>query len=140
MPIDNPPRGIDNPAMPTDRIAVQRIEHVAVVVTDVARAREFYGDVLGLTEVPRPQSFDFPGAWYRNGPTDLHIISRPQADADSRRHVAFYVADLDVAAGVLAANGYPVLWEHKYKIPAIDRFFTHDPDGNRIEVMGPERP
>ena len=92
--------------------------------------------MLGLAEVPRPESFDFPGAWYRNGPADLHIIARPQADADSRRHVAFYVADLDVAAGVLAAHGYPVLWENKYKIPDIDRFFTHDPDGNRIEIMG----
>ena len=125
--------------MPTDRITVQRIEHTAVTVTDVARAKHFYGQILGLTEVPRPESFDFGGAWYRNGPTDLHIITRPQADAQSRRHVAFYVADLDVAARVLKAHGYPVLPEEKYKIKSIDRFFTADPDGNRIEIMGPER-
>jgi catechol 2,3-dioxygenase-like lactoylglutathione lyase family enzyme len=126
--------------MPTDdRITVQRIEHVAVVVSDVERAKHFYGDVLGLTEVPRPDSFDFPGAWYRNGPTDLHIITNPQPDARSRRHVAFYVADLGVAARVLEAHGHPVRPEHKYKIRDIDRFFTEDPDGNRIEIMGPER-
>jgi catechol 2,3-dioxygenase-like lactoylglutathione lyase family enzyme len=124
--------------MPTDRITVQRIEHAAVTVTDVARARHFYGQVLGLTEVPRPESFDFGGAWYRNGPTDLHIIQRPQADAESRRHIAFYVADVDAAARVLQASGFPVLWEQKYKIKNIDRFFTADPDGNRIEIMGPE--
>ena len=125
--------------MPTDRITVQRIEHTALTVTDVARAKHFYGEVLGLTEVPRPESFDFGGAGYRNGPTDLHIIQRPQPDAESRRHVAFYVADLDAAARVLQAAGFPVLWEQKYKIRGIDRFFTADPDGNRIEVMGPER-
>jgi catechol 2,3-dioxygenase-like lactoylglutathione lyase family enzyme len=122
--------------MPTDRITVERIEHVALTVTDVDRARQFYGEVLGLTEIPRPETFDFPGAWYRNGPADLHIIGRPQADAESRRHVAFYVADIHAAARVLEKSGYPVLWEHKYKIRQIDRFFTADPDGNRIEIMG----
>src|SRR5690349_3619622 len=120
-----------------ERIHVERIEHAAVTVTDVERAKDFYGRVLGLSEVPRPESFDFGGAWYRNGPTDLHLISRPQADAESRRHVAFYVSDLAAAARVLEANGYPVLWEHKYPIQGIDRFFTHDPDRNRIEIMGP---
>ena len=122
-----------------DRINVERIEHAAVTVTDVDRAKHFYGHVLGLTEIPRPETFDFPGAWYRNGPTDLHIISRAQADSDSRRHVAFYVSAIAAAARILEAHGYPVLWERKYKIRDIDRFFTHDPDGNRIEIMGPEK-
>src|SRR5687767_4947344 len=48
--------------------AAARIDHAAVVVTDVARAVAFYRDVLGLTEVPRPPTFDFPGAWLRVGP------------------------------------------------------------------------
>jgi hypothetical protein len=38
----------------------------------------------------------------------------------------------------VAACGCEVLWEHKYKIEGVDRFFTSDPDGNRIEVQGPE--
>jgi predicted enzyme related to lactoylglutathione lyase len=124
--------------MSGDRIVVERIEHVAIIVSDVERAKQFYGQVLGLTEVPRPRTFDFPGAWYRNGPTDLHIISRPQADTESRRHVAFYVADLQAAARVLQAHGYPVLWENM-KIDGLDRFFTHDPDKNRIEMMSSDR-
>jgi len=125
--------------MSQDRVITQRIEHVALTVTDVARAKHFYGQILNLTEIPRPKSFDFPGAWYRNGATDLHIIARLQADAQSRRHVAFYVADIQTAAKVLEQNGYPVLWEQKNKIDEIDRFFTQDPDQNRIEIMGPER-
>ena len=125
--------------MPNDKITVQRIEHVALTVTDVERAKHFYGQILNLTEIPRPKSFDFSGAWYRNGATDLHIIGRQEADAPSRRHVAFYVADIEAAAKVLEQNGYPVLWEQKYKIEKIDRFFTEDPDKNRIEIMGPER-
>src|SRR3712207_7383782 len=64
------------PVMPSDRITVQRIEHVAVVVTDVARAKRFYGEVLGLTEAPRPESFDFPGAWYRSEEHTSELQSR----------------------------------------------------------------
>src|SRR5437868_1963660 len=96
-------------------IIVERIEHVAVTVSDVARAKEFYGRVLGLREVPRPQSFDFDGAWYRNGPTDLHLVARAEVDPESRRHVAFFVADIGVAARVLGGNGFEVLWEETYK-------------------------
>jgi catechol 2,3-dioxygenase-like lactoylglutathione lyase family enzyme len=120
--------------MSSDRIVVERIEHVAVIVSDIERAKAFYGGVLGMTEVPRPETFNFPGAWYRNGPTDLHLISRAQIDGESRRHVAFYVVDLQVAARVLQAHGYPVLWE-TMKITGLDRFFTRDPDHNRIEIM-----
>jgi glyoxylase I family protein len=125
--------------MSSEKIIVERIEHVAVTVSDIARAKWFYGEVLGLTEVPRPDTFNFSGAWYRNGATDLHIISRAQVDGESRRHVAFYVSDLQAAARVLAANGFPVLWE-TMKIPNLDRFFTHDPDRNRIEMMGKDGP
>ena len=111
-----------------------KLEVVIIAVSDIDRAKAFYGGVLGMTEVPRPETFNFPGAWYRNGPTDLHLISRPQIDGESRRHVAFYVSDLQAAAQVLQAHGYPVLWE-TMKIAGLDRFFTHDPDHNRIEIM-----
>jgi hypothetical protein len=31
-----------------------------------------------------------------------------------------------------------VAWNTRHKIPGVDRFFTDDPDGNRIEIQGPE--
>jgi catechol 2,3-dioxygenase-like lactoylglutathione lyase family enzyme len=124
--------------MSEEKIVVERIEHVAITVSDIDRAKRFYGELLGLTEVARPESFDFPGAWYRNGPTDLHLVSRAVLDGESKRHVAFFVSDLRAAARVLQANDFPVLWE-RMKIPSLDRFFTADPDGNRIEMMGIEQ-
>ena len=39
-------------------IVIESLHHVSVTVTDLARARQFYGDVLGLRELPRPP-FDF---------------------------------------------------------------------------------
>lgn len=114
----------------------ERIEHVTIIVTDMNRARRFYGGLLGLVEVPRPESFDFPGAWFQMGSTLLHILGKPQADTTSARHFAIWVADVHAAARHAEAGGVPVKWEAKHKIPRIDRFFIYDPDGNRIEVMG----
>jgi extradiol dioxygenase family protein len=38
----------------------KELNHVSITVTDVAKAREFYGNVLGFKEIPRP-AFNFPG-------------------------------------------------------------------------------
>ena len=119
-------------------IGANFIEHVAIIVTDLDRARDFYGRVLGLAEVSRPESFDFPGTWYQLGNTCLHLLGKPNRDADSSRHFCVRVVDLKVAETHLKSAGWPIRWETKYKILGIDRFFLHDHDGNRIEVQGPE--
>ena len=119
-------------------IGAERIEHVTIVVTDLNKARAFYAGVLGLVEVPRPPSFDFPGAWYQIGPTLLHLLGKPQRDSASPRHFCLWVAGVPEAASAIESSGSPVIWEAKHKIPGVDRFFIYDPDGNRIEIMGPE--
>jgi glyoxylase I family protein len=119
-------------------INADRIDHVAIIVTDVSRAKDFYARVLGLTEVPRPASFDFPGAWYQMGATCLHLLGKPALDSESPRHFCIWVPDLKAAAAHLESVSQPVRWEAKYKIIGIDRFFLYDPDGNRIEIQGPE--
>lgn len=67
-------------------IGATYIEHVAIIVTDLERSRRFYAEVLGFPEVPRPESFDFPGAWYQLGPTCLHLLDKPGRDSESSRH------------------------------------------------------
>src|SRR5690349_10102427 len=66
-----------------------RIDHVAVIVTDVDRARRFYAEVLSLREVQRPESFDFPGAWFQAGADAagqvIHLLGHPEADPRGRR-------------------------------------------------------
>jgi len=51
-------------------IQIDTLHHVAISVTDLPRAKRFYGEVLGLPEIPRPP-FDFPGAWFQLGDRDL---------------------------------------------------------------------
>ena len=119
-------------------LRVEHIDHVTVNITDVARAKHFYGEILGLEEVARPPSFDFPGAWYRLGSALIHLVGKPQADPLSSRHFCLWVADIGEAFGSIEAAGFEARWDTR-KIPGIDRFFTRDPDGNRVEFQGRER-
>lgn len=128
------------------RIVVSCLDHVAIYISEPDRARAFYGGLLGLREVPRPPTFDFPGMWYRIGSdqpggsfVDLHLVGRPgQVEPPSRKHFCLWVNDVHAASELLAAHGYPVDWD-RTKIAGIDRFFTRDPDHNRIEIQGWDR-
>ena len=62
------------------------IDHVqvAIPVGGEDRARAFYGDLLGLSEIERPD-LGIPGAWYRAGSVELHLIQAPAgADVGTR--------------------------------------------------------
>jgi glyoxylase I family protein len=54
-------------------IEVETLHHVSLCVTDLARAKRFYSEVLTLREIARPD-FDLPGAWYQVGDRQLHPI------------------------------------------------------------------
>ena len=54
-------------------LELQTLHHVAISVSDLARAKEFYTNVLGLEEIARP-AFPFDGAWYRVGSQEVHLI------------------------------------------------------------------
>jgi catechol 2,3-dioxygenase-like lactoylglutathione lyase family enzyme len=119
-------------------IHVSRIDHVAIDITDLERSKSFYAGVLGLSEVPRPASFDFGGAWYQIGPEVLHLVCRDAPFPPAPHHFCLWVEDIQTAANQVATAGYQVTWDTRYKIPGIDRFFVRDPDGNRVEFQGAE--
>lgn len=50
------------------------IHHSAFVVSDLARTREFYVDVLGFEEIHRPMDFVFHGAYFRLGEAEIHVV------------------------------------------------------------------
>ena len=51
----------------------ETLHHAAISVSDLVRAKQFYGEVLGLEEIPRP-NFPFDGTWYRVGNREIHLI------------------------------------------------------------------
>lgn len=119
-------------------ILVTHIDHCSVLITDVAKARHFYGDVLGLREIPAPKEFDFVALWYDLGGTYLHLLLKDKPDTISPRHFCLHVSDCAAARMELSAKGLKI--DETVKIDAADRFFVRDPDGNRIELLQWQRP
>ncbi len=115
-------------------IRVSALQHVNIVVRDVASARRFYGDFLGLSETRVTGQPQREVVWYQVGGMQLHVSFEPEPrNSGSGRHVAFVVDDVGSARRELAAAGYPV--ETARALPGIDRLFTRDPDGNRVELF-----
>ena len=115
-------------------IRFTHIDHCSVLITDLARARVFYVGVLGLTEIPKPRTFDFVALWFRlaDGQT-LHLLQKPLPDTRSPRHFALRVPDVNAAREHFRAHGVAI--QETGPIPHCDRFFVSDPDGNRIEII-----
>ena len=113
---------------------LRAIDHVSVLITDLARSRHFYRDILGLVEMAKPRTFDFVALWFRlGGDQQLHLLQKPIPDTVSPRHFALKVDDAVAARAHFAAHG--IATEETTVIPGCDRFFIRDPDGNRIEII-----
>lgn len=119
---------------------IESLHHIALIVTDLSRAKAFYGELLGLRELPRP-AFDFEGAWYALGDRQLHLIVHPPARAlrgtteiDSRDgHFAVRVADYDATLAHLRSRGVQVR-ESRHNVTPWAQIYITDPDGNIIEL------
>jgi glyoxylase I family protein len=121
-------------------IDIAALHHVSINVTDLERAKRFYGDVLGLEEIARPP-FDFEGAWYQLGDRQLHLIVHPPThtlrgttEISSREgHFAIAVRSYSEARAHLQAAGIPFDARPWGRTPWA-QIFLSDPDGNLIEL------
>jgi catechol 2,3-dioxygenase-like lactoylglutathione lyase family enzyme len=115
-----------------------RLDHVQLAAPPGSEeeARRFYGEVLGLDEIPKPESMRASGGvWFSLGEGELHIgIEDPFAPA-RKAHPGLRVEpqDLDLIAARLEEGRAPVDWDDRY--PGVRRFYTADPFGNRIEIL-----
>ena len=129
----------------------RRLDHAGLLVTDEHRAREFYVDGLGLTEVPRPANFDFPGLWVAVGDQQLHIIGEAEAgrthavhpgwrsDELARgyaTHLALEVDDFDDYLAGLRRRGIALVGGPRDRGDGVKQAYVTDPDGHVIEIMG----
>jgi len=120
------------------------IHHVALIVSDYARSRAFYTQVLGLSvrcETFRAErdswklDLDLPDG----GRLELFSFPEPPArpshpEACGLRHLAFAVDDLDACCAALSAQGLAI--EPVRLDPITGRRFTFfaDPDGLPLEL------
>lgn len=98
-------------------------------------ARRFYGDLLGLEEVHKPEPMRVSGGvWFRIGTQELHIGIEDRFAPARKAHPGLRVepAELDALASRLEDAGARVDWDDRH--PGVRRFYTADPFGNRIEI------
>ena len=112
------------------------LDHVQVAMPagreDAVRA--FYSAVLGLREIPKPAPLAARGGvWYAVGDLQLHLGVAEDFSPAKKAHPAFRVPDAASVAERLREAGYAVRWDSA--LPECSRFFTHDPFGNRIEIL-----
>lgn len=97
------------------------------------RARAFYVDIVGMTEIPKPAdgAAGAGGCWFVSGPVHLHLGVDPEFQPAKRAHPAIVVPSLAELEGRLHPAGYPTTAGGR--IPGRERVFSNDCFGNRIE-------
>jgi catechol 2,3-dioxygenase-like lactoylglutathione lyase family enzyme len=115
-----------------------KIHHVNVTVPKSGEeaAKNFYGVVLGLKEIPKPEdSRGRGGAWYQLGETQLHLSLEDGLGEDciSKRHVCYTVSNLADAEEQFRKAGVQI-FPDDIPTPGWSRFYVRDPGGNRLEI------
>ena len=115
---------------------VKGINHVALIVDDLEKCRDFYTNVLGLQELPA-FPFDYPVQFYQiNEHQQLHLTEWPDAHS-FRGHLCLEVDDFSEAFYKFKALGIidtePWGKVRRLKGGAM-QMFIRDPSGNLIEV------
>jgi lactoylglutathione lyase len=122
----------------------KRIGHIALRAKDIEAAAAFYRDILGMKEAFRMYNGAggslstvylclaegqfieiFPGG----------IEERKTEDAAGYCHLCIEVENIGQTFQELRAKGLPMDTEIKAGYSKCLQFWTHDPDGNRIEFM-----
>jgi catechol 2,3-dioxygenase-like lactoylglutathione lyase family enzyme len=99
-------------------------------------ARRFYGELLGIPEVPKPPELAARGgAWFERGDLKVHLGVDKQFVPARKAHPAFIVADLSALVAKLRAAGIAVKGDEP--LDGYHRVYVDDPFGNRIELLEP---
>ena len=117
---------------------VYGLDHVQLAMPrgDEDRARTFYRDVLGLTEVPKPANLaKRGGVWFQGGSLQLHLGVEDDFRPARKAHPALLVRDLPALVARLRAAGVDLVDDEP--LPGYDRVYASDPFGNRLELLEP---
>lgn len=97
-------------------------------------ARRFFGSLLGMAEVEKPEKLRVRGGvWFQCGAQMIHIGVESSFTPAKKAHPAFLVRNIKQLMQHLKDNG--VSFRVDDEIPGIIRFFAEDPFGNRLEFM-----
>lgn len=132
-------------------MAIRELNHYLIRATNLQASRDFYVNVLGMAEMPRP-NFPFPGYWLGvNGSVQVHMapdnipnrefyylgtppdVVSGSPGTGSIDHVAFIADDHNNFLSRLKLHG--VQYRPRYlKDSQLFQVFIRDPDGITIEL------
>ena len=117
--------------------------HIAIIVSDWEKAREFYVEKLGfrlIREVYRPEIGDYL-RMIRQGDTTIEVFEKPNypervtnPEAKGLRHLAFHVEDIGPAVAWLNSRGIETEPIREDKVNGGRFTFFKDPDGLPLEL------
>ena len=120
------------------------IHHIAIIVSDYARSKDFYVNKLGFSVIRenfRPGKNDWKLDLRVNETTELEIfgVSNPpkrvtRPEAAGLRHLAFYTEDIDKTAAELKGMGIEVEPIRVDEFTGTRFTFFADPDGLPLEL------
>ena len=115
---------------------VTQLHHVNVTVPAELEqaAKDFYGSLLGLIQVPKPAAARQNGAWYQIGDNQLHLSVEEETNGLSSRHICFSVSDLAEAEKKFRDAGVEIISDPR-PVPGTSRFYVRDPGGNQLEIV-----
>jgi catechol 2,3-dioxygenase-like lactoylglutathione lyase family enzyme len=117
---------------------LRSIDHVQLAMPpgEEDRARAFYVDVLGLTEMSKPPNLAARGGcWFEAPGVKVHMGVEQDFRAARKAHVAFQVDTVRTLAEAARQAGYEVIDDEP--LEGFDRVYIYDGFGNRLEMMEP---
>jgi len=97
-------------------------------------ARGFFGGLLGLEELEKPEPLrSRGGVWFQVGAQQLHVGVEADFAPARKAHPALSVSGYDELQNRLRAGGVIVTEDNS--IPGLRRCYVADPWGNRIELV-----
>ena len=117
-------------------MSIERLDHVQLAMPEGGEqaARDFYGALLCLPEVPKPDDLaKRGGCWFERGDLKIHLGVEQDFRPARKAHPALLVSDLIDLVRRLENAGCRIVEDEPLSGRA--RCYVDDPFGNRIELI-----
>ena len=124
-----------------------KIDHLAIVVSDLDKSAQFYAGILGLTEITN-QTKKSHIRWFEFADgVELHLIQTSKEGIQTKKdlHLAIAINDLPEFMKMLESKQVPFeSWQGQpntsnSRPDGINQVYIQDPDGYWIEVNDADR-
>jgi catechol 2,3-dioxygenase-like lactoylglutathione lyase family enzyme len=115
---------------------IRGLHHVqlAVPAGSEPALRQFYGGLLGMTEIAKPAALATRGGvWFRSGTAEVHLGVEEGFRPARKAHPGLLVDDLDAIVARLSEAGRGARPDDL--LPGYRRCYLDDPCGNRLELL-----